>query len=341
MDLRIVVQNARSGIYDMSHKLCNRGLTVAFLLLGGLPATADSYPSKPITWVVPTTPGGASDQSARAAAKTLGEMLGQSVIVDNRPGAGGLVAAESVGSAKPDGYTLLLGSNGPLATFKWIYPKLSYDPVRSFTFIHGFASSPLLLVVPQSSPYRDVKDILSVAKSNPGKLNYGAIGAGGGGDLAVGLMSSKSNIELTRVSYRGSVSALTDLVAGRIDLMFDYSATLKPLIESGKLRALAQTGAVRIASHPDVPTFLELGHSEVQLSGWSVLVGPAGMSQEVVDKIARAFRDTLRSPEVIKHHDERGAMLMTDVGPAELKEFIFREQSRFKEIIEKTGVVPD
>lgn len=324
----------------MNH--CVAALAAAVLLaLGGAEATADPYPSRPITWVMPSLPGGVADQGARMIAKVFSEKIGQPVIVDNKPGAGGIVAAEGVVSAKPDGYTLLYGTNGTLAAFKFLYPKLAYDPLTSFSLIHGLGVSPLLLVVPQSSPFKTVEDILAYAKANPEKLNYGAVGSGGAAHLVTELMASPSNARLTRVSYKGSVPAIADLVAGRIDLMFDYSVVVKPLIESGKLRALAQTGASRMVSHPDVSTFAELGHPEVQFTGWAALVGPAGMPQPVVDKIAQAFNDALKDPTIVKHQSERGVALLSDVGPVKLRSFVVNEQAKLKDIIEKTGATPD
>lgn len=324
----------------MKHRIL--ALLVTMLLaLGGVQATADSYPSRPITWVMPSLPGGVADQGARMIAKVLSEKIGQPVIVDNKPGAGGIVAAESVVSAKPDGYTLLYGTNGTLAAFKFLYPKLAYDPLTSFSFIHGLGLSPLVLVVPQSSPFKSVEDILAYAKANPEKLNYGAVGSGGAAHLVTELMAGQSNARLTRVSYKGSIPAIADLVAGRIDLMFDYSTVVKPLIESGKLRALGQTGTSRMVSHPDVPTFAELGHPEVQFSGWAALVGPAGMPQPIVDKIAQAFNEALKDSAILKHQNERGVAVLSDMGPVKLKSFVVSEQVKLKEIIDKTGATPD
>jgi len=154
-------------------------------------------------------------------------------------------------------------------------------------------------------------------------------------------MARQSNAQLTRVSYKGSIPAITDLVAGRIDLMFDYSTVVKPLIESGKLRALGQTGTSRMVSHPDVPTFAELGHPEVQFSGWAALVGPAGMPQPIIDKIAQAFNEALKDPTIVQYQSERGAIVLSDMGPVKLKSFVVSEQAKLKDIIAKTGATPD
>lgn len=314
---------------------------LALLGFAGGDAVADSYPSKPITWVMPSSPGGVADQGARMIAKVVSEKIGQSIVVENKPGAGGIVAAEGVISAKPDGYTLLYGTNGTLAAFKFLYPNLSYDPLKSFSLIHGLGMSPLLLVVPEKSPFKTVDDILAFAKENPKKLNYGAVGSGGAAHLVTELMANEAGAELTRVSYKGSVPAITDLVAGRIDLMFDYSVVVKPLIEAGKLRALAQTGPSRMVSHADVPTFVELGRPAVQFAGWSALVGPAGMPQPIIDKIAHAFNEALRDPAIVKSQHEKGAVVLSDFGPTKLNAFVVEEQAKLQDIIKKTGATAD
>ena len=271
-----------------------RGAGADRLQLGG--ASAQDFPSRPITWVVGFPPGGISDQGARMVAKTLSEKLGQTVIVENKPGAGGIVGAEYVAGAKPDGYTVLYASNGVMAANVSLYKKLSYDPLKSFTLIHGFGSSALVLTVPASSPFKTLKDLVEHAKQNPGKLTYASVGNGTASHLVSELMSKHAGISLVHVPYRGSSPGIADLLAGRVDLMFDYSIVVKPQIEGGKLRALAQTGPTRMVSHPDVPTFVELGYPDVQFAAWATLIGPAGMPQPIVDKLASAFNATLKDP---------------------------------------------
>jgi len=269
------------------------------------------------------------------------EKLGQPVIIENKPGAGGIVAAEYVASAKPDGYTILYAANGVMGTYVSLYKKLSYDPFKSFTLIHGFASSPLVLVVPQTSPFKSVKDLIDYAKKNPEKLTYASVGSGTAQHLTPELMARYTDIKLTHVPYKGSTPGMTDMLGGRIDFMFDYSIIVKPQIEGGKLRPLAQTGATRMVSHPDVPTFVDLGYPDVQFTAWATIVGPAGMPQDVVDKIGKAFNEALKDPAVIKYHDDQGVTLMPDVGPAKVKDFIVKEQAKFKDIIERTGASAD
>ena len=304
-------------------------------------AAAQDFPNKPITWVVGFSPGGISDQGARMVAKTFGEKIGQPIIVENKPGAGSIVAAESVAQSKPDGYTVLYASNGMMAANKSLYKKLSYDPLTSFTLIHGMGSSPMVVVVPENSPFKTLKDLIEHAKKNPGKLTFASVGNGTAAHLAPELLSKQAGIKMVHVPYKGSAPGMTDLLAGRIDLMFDYSIVVKPQIDGGKLRALAQTGPKRMVSHPDVPTLAELGFPQAQFAAWATLVGPAGMPQPIVDKLAKAFNEALKDPGIIKYHEDQGVLLMPDVDGPKLKPFIVSEQAKFKEMIEATGASAD
>lgn len=314
---------------------------LAAVMAGTAPVVAQDFPTRPITWVVGFSPGGISDQGARMVAKTFGEKIGQPVIVENKPGAGSIVAAEYVAQAKPDGYTVLYASNGMMAANKSLYKKLSYDPLTSFTLIHGMGSSPLVIVVPESSPYKTLKDLTDFAKKNPDKLTFASVGNGTASHLAPELLSKQAGIKLVHIPYKGSAPGMTDLLGGRIDLMFDYSIVVKPQIDGGKLRALAQTGPKRMVSHPDVPTLAELGYPQAEFAAWATLVGPAGMPQPLVDKLAKAFNEALKDPAIIKYHEDQGVLLMPDIDGPKLKPFIVSEQAKFKEMIEATGASAD
>lgn len=314
-------------------------VTAVALSISG--AAAQDFPNKPITWVVGFSPGGISDQGARMIAKTFSDKIGQPVIVENKPGAGSIVAAESVAQAKPDGYTVLYASNGMMAANKSLYKKLSYDPLTSFTLIHGLGSSPMVVVVPQTSPFKTLKDLIDHAKKNPDKLTFASVGNGTASHLAPELLSKQAGIKMVHVPYKGSAPGMTDLLGGRIDLMFDYSIVVKPQIDGGKLRALAQTGPKRMVSHPDVPTLGELGFPQAEFFAWATLVGPAGMPQPIVDKLAKAFNEALKDPGIIKYHEDQGVLLMPDVDGPKLKPFIVSEQAKFKEMIEATGASAD
>jgi tripartite-type tricarboxylate transporter receptor subunit TctC len=322
-------------------KFTARLAAAALLALSTTGASAQDFPNRVISWVVGFAPGGISDQGARRMAQVFGEKLGQTVIVENKPGASGIVAAEYVANAKPDGYTLYYGANGAMAASVSLYKKLSYDPLKSFTLVHGFGSSPLVLVVPAGSPYKSLKELIDYGRANPGKLTYASVGAGTASHLVAELMAKHTGLEMVHVPYKGSTPAMTDVLAGRIDLMFDYSIVVKPQIDGGKLVPLAQTGSTRMVSHKDLPTFSELGYKDVQFAAWATVVGPAGMPQGVVDKLATAFNAALKDPGIIKYHEDQGVTLMPDVDATKTREFIISETAKFKDLIERTGVTAD
>ncbi len=303
--------------------------------------TAHAYPDRPITWVLGFPPGGVSDSGTRMLARALGERLGQPVIVENKPGAGGIVAAESVAAAKPDGYTIMTGSNGAMAANKFLQKKQSYDPLGSFTLISGVATSPLLLILPATSPHKSVKDLVDYAKKNPGKLNYGTVGTGSASHIVTEMLATSAGIHVTHIPYKGSTAAIADLLGGRIDFMFDYSIVVKSQLDAGKLRAIGQTGATRMVEHPDVPVFADLGYPDVQFFAWSVYVGPAGMPQPVVDTLSRALNDVLKDPAIVKYYSDQGAIILPDMSPERLRGFVLDEQRKFKEIIERAGITSE
>ena len=318
-----------------------RLIAAALLVLTAGAANAQDFPNRTVSWVVGFAPGGISDQGARRMAQTFGEKLGQTVIVENKPGASGIVAAEYVANAKPDGYTLYCGANGAMAASVTLYKKLSYDPLKSFTLVHAFGSSPLVLVVPAGSPYKTLKELVDYGKANPGKLTYASVGPGTASHLVAELMAKHTGLEMVHVPYKGSAPAMADVLGGRINLMFDYSIVVKPQIEGGKLVPLAQTGSTRMVSHKDLPTFGELGYKDVQFAAWATIVGPAGMPQPVVDKLAAAFNAALKDPGIVKYHEDQGVTLMPDVDAAKTREFIIAEIAKFKDLIERTGVTAD
>ena len=186
-----------------------------------------------------------------------------------------------------------------------------------------------------------LKDLVDFAKKNPDKLNFGSVGSGSGAHLVAELLNPNAGIRMTHVPYKGSAPAMTDLLGGRLDLIFDYSIVVKPQIDAGKLRPLASTGSVRLTSHPDVPTTAELAYPGVQFTAWATIVGPAGMPQPVVDKLAKAFNEALKDPTVVKYHDDQGVTLMPDVGGTKLRDFIVKEQAKMKEVIERSGASAD
>lgn len=299
-------------------------------------ALAQDFPARPVTWIVPFTPGGVTDTGARVVAKAFSETLGVSVVVENKSGAGGIVGTEFVVQSKPDGYTILYGSSGPMATNPYLY-KVSYHPVRSFSLIHTMSESPLIMVVNADRPYKTVAEFVDHAKRNPGKINFGSAGAGTSTHLVGELLQQEAGIVLTHVPYKGSAPEIADLLAGVLDVSFDFAVVLKPLIDAGRLRALAVTSGDRMKILPELPTLKELGYPNAVLSGWSTIVAAANTPQPIVDKLASAFAEALKKPEVASYFEGNGSAVMPPLTGERLTQFIISENAKFKTLVEKSG----
>jgi tripartite-type tricarboxylate transporter receptor subunit TctC len=312
-------------------------IAVAAMALADLPARAQTYPTKPITWVVPFTPGGVTDTTSRAISKKMGEVLGQSFVVENRPGVGGSLATEQVAGAAPDGYTVLYATSGTMAANLALYKTLKYQPLRDFIPVHGMFMSPTVLVVEASRPYKTVAELITHAKANPGVLNYGSAGPGTGTHLTSEMVQTKTGTKMTHVPYKGSTPALHDLMGGRLDLMYDYTVTLLPHIKSGKLRALAVMGAKRLPALPDVPTIGEAGFPGLESSSWSGIVVPAGTPQPVVKKLSEAMHKALTDKAVVAPFEEIGSQPLVDHDEAKFKAFIADEMKKWAEVVRVSG----
>ncbi len=301
---------------------------------------AGDYPSRPIVWIAPSA-GASSDIGARTIAPALAEWLGQPVVVENKPGAGGIISVQAAAAAKPDGYTILYASSGAMATYPHTYRKLTYDPATSFTPVHGIAAGPLVLVVNAGSPHRSLADLVAAARAAPGRLNYGSIGIGSAQHLTMMLLMQDAGIAMTHIPYRSTPAVLADLLGGSIDLMFDLANVLGPQIEAGRVRALAVSGAARLVALPAVPTFVEAGYADVVFTAWGVAMAPAGTPPAVVERLSAAFDHALRDPRVVAYHRNTGAIALTDMGPAQTAAFIAAESARIKILVEKAGIVPE
>lgn len=316
-------------------------MTAVALCLGAAPALAQKYPDRPITWVVPFGPGTVTDNSARIVAKALGEKLGQNVLVENKPGAAGIVGTEYVMNAKPDGYTFLYGSSGPMATYTSLYKKLSYSPLKSFVPVHAMSSSPLVMVVNTESPFKTLKDFIAYAKANPDKINFGTSGAGTSQHLTGELLQMAAGFKMTHIPYKAGGAQMVDLLGGNIQVMFDYPSVVKPHIEAGKLRPLGITSAQRLKNLPNVPTMVEQGLPDVQISAWSAIMLPANTPADIVEKLGSAFKEALKDPAVIAYFDSTDSIAYNDIGPKELPAFIESETAKFKTLVEKSGASAD
>jgi tripartite-type tricarboxylate transporter receptor subunit TctC len=271
------------------------------LLLGALPpgvAPAQDYPNQTVKIVVPFVAGGGVDVVARIVAPRLGEELGQSVIIENRGGAGGALGAAAVAQAPADGYTLLVGTGSTHGTNSNVYARLSYDPVRDFVPVVLLSSSPLLLIVPQASPAKSVGDLIALGRGRPGGLNFASYGTGSINHLGAELFNSMAKIQANHVPYRGSAPAMTDLIAGRIDYMFDGVSTSLGYLQSGTIRVLGVAGLNRSPVLPDLPTISEAGLPGYDTMVWFGLFAPAGTPKPIVEIVNRKTNAVLASPRV-------------------------------------------
>jgi tripartite-type tricarboxylate transporter receptor subunit TctC len=300
-------------------------------------ARAQSWPAKPITWVVPFPPGGVTDTSARAIGKRLGELLGQQVLIDNRPGAGGSLGTEQVARAPADGYTWLYGTQGTMAANLALYKTLKYDPLKDFTHVHGMFVSPTILVVDSQRPWKTVADLVRDAKARPGQLNYGSAGAGTGTHLTAELFQTESGTKLTHVPYKGTAPALQDMLGGRLDLMFDYVAVLLPHLQSGKLRALAVMHTDRVELLPDLPTIVQAGYPKAVSAAWSSIVVPAGTPPDAVKRIGDAVATVMREKDVVGPFTTAGSKPMLDVRDKALADLVAAEQVKWADVVRRSG----
>ncbi len=301
---------------------------------------AQAFPSRPITIVIPFPPGGISDNSTRVIAQKASTGLGQPIVIENRPGAGGQIGADAVKGAKPDGHTLFLANIGSHGINQSLYSKLSYDPTKDFEPITVLFSSPNLLVVPASSPVKSMAELIAYAKTKPGKASYGSQSIGSGGHLSGEIVKAKNGLDLVHVPYKGSAPVLTDLVAGRIDFLFDPITTALPFVKDGKLRALAITSDKRSPLVPDVPTLVELGFVGYDVNPWFGLAAPAGTPRPIIDRLNAEFAKAAKDPEVVKRLADQGieAMSMT---PEQFAAFIRSETARWTEVVKISGARAD
>jgi tripartite-type tricarboxylate transporter receptor subunit TctC len=288
-----------------------RLLALLALCCSPLCVAAQSYPTKPITLIVPFPPGGSTDIIGRIAADGMARELGQPFVVDNRGGAGGAIGAKAIADAAPDGYTLGIATVSTHVVSPIVHKDLRYDPLADFSFISEIASVPNVVSVHPAVPARTLAELIALAKKQPGKLNFGTPGVGSLGHLIGETFKYSARIDMTHVPYRGAGPALNDALAGQVQVLFDNLPSSLPHIQAGRLRALAVAAEQRVASLPDVPTFAEAGHPLVNDPSWFGLVGPARLAPEMVARVHAALVATLRHPEVAKRLD---AAASTPVG---------------------------
>lgn len=301
----------------------------------------DAASGKPLSLVVPFPPGGPTDAMARSIANELKGILGQTVIVDNRAGAGGNIGADYVARSAPDGQTILFGTSGPLAINVSLYKKISYDPLRSFTPIINLGYLPNVLVVHPDLPAKNVKELISHAKANAGKLTYASSGNGASSHLAGVLFNKLAGTDLMHVPYKGTGPALTDLVAGHVSMAFTDVLTALPFIKAGKLRVLGVTTTTPSRALPDVPTVASQGVPGFDVSVFFGIVAPAGTPPEVVTRLNRAFATALKRPELAKTLAQQGLEMASSTDPENLRTFMSNEVSRWKDVVKSSGAQLD
>ncbi|MCZ2496507.1 tripartite tricarboxylate transporter substrate binding protein [Xylophilus sp. Kf1] len=311
-------------------------LLAACLAAAAFPALAQTtapaaWPERPVRWVVPFPPGGAMDVIARTLGDRAGRALGQPFVIENRPGAGGNIGAEAVAKAPADGYTIMITSIG-MATNKALYSRLGYDPVRDFAPVSLLAVVPNVLVVRADSPARSVKDVLDMVRKAPGKLTYASAGNGTSIHLAGEVFASSAGVDILHVPYKGSGPAITDLLGGQVDMMFDSITSAGPHIRAGKLRALAVTSARRSAALPDVPTVAEAGVPGYEVSPWFAVFAPAGTPAPIVARLQAALVDAMRQPETQAKLAGVGAEPIGST-PAQLARHLDLELARWGKLI--------
>lgn len=302
-------------------------------------ACAQAYPNRPIRLIIPFPPGGSTDTMMRPIAEKMSERLGQPLVLENRGGAGGTIGTDLAAKARPDGYTLLVGIISPMAINVELFAgKLPYDPRKDFAPISMITKIPVLLTVHPSMPARNVKELIALAKRNPGKLTYGSAGIGTTNNLTGELLNLEAGIKTVHVPFKGAGPAMIATIAGETDMLYSGPPGALPHVRSGRVRAIAVTGSKRMAALPDVPTMLESGFPGVQVAGWYSLVAPAGIAPELVERLRGALIETMSAPNVIAILADQGAVLESST-PAELRDFVDAEIKRWSRVIKAAGIV--
>ncbi len=299
-------------------------------------AKAQAWPEKPVRFVVGFTPGGPSDILARALGQKLAESWGQQVVIENRPGAGGNIAAEAVAKSAPDGTTWLLGNNSILATNQSLYAKLGYDPVKDFAPVALVAIQPNILVVNPGVPVSSVKELIALAKAKPGALNYASSGSGAAAHLAGELFKAMTGVQMVHIPYKGAQPALTDVIAGQAQLMFATSASVIPYIKAGRLRALAVTTARRSAAVPELPTLSEAGVPGFEAITWHGVVVPSATPAPLVERLNRDIVEVLRLPDLRERLESLGAEVAAGT-PQDFADYIAREIPKWTKVVKDSG----
>jgi tripartite-type tricarboxylate transporter receptor subunit TctC len=300
-------------------------------------AYGDEYPARPIRFLVTVPPGGAADFTARLVGQHLGEALGQTIVIDNRPGASGTIATNLAAKSSPDGYTLLQNSTTTHGIGPSLYSKLPYDPIKDFAPIIQFNNIPLIMVVNRDVPARSAKELIALAKAKPNALKFASAGQGSAPHMAGELFKLIAGVDMLHVPYKGSGPAVVDLVSGQVQVMFDGAPSLLAQIKAGRLRALAAASAKRNPLLPDLPTFAELGYKGVEAGLWYGLLAPAKTPRSIIQKLNVKINEILAMPEVRARFAEQGAEVAGGT-PEQFGAFMRGEIARWGSVVKKAGI---
>jgi len=317
----------------MTTAMLAAALAAAALLAHG----QTGYPAKPLRLIIGFAAGGGTDILARALAQPLSELLGQQVAIDNRPGAGGIIATELGAKAPPDGYTLLVGSSAAFAINPNLMAKLAYDPVRDFAPVGMFATLSYALDVHPSLPVKSLRELLALARAKPGEINYGSAGQGSSTHLAIEQFLAAARIRMTHVPYKGNAPAMTALMSGEVAMVFDPVLLTVPLARAGRVRVLAVSTARRSALLPEVPTIAEAGVAGFEAGNWFGVFAPAGTPRAIVERLNGAINSAMRRPEMKERFASQGADTLSGT-PEDLASLVARELAKFARIIKQAGI---
>jgi tripartite-type tricarboxylate transporter receptor subunit TctC len=313
-------------------------LAAALAALALVPAaTAQQYPTKPVTVVVPFTPGGSSDITARTVAAKLQESLGQTFVIDNKPGANGALGGKYVAVAQPDGYTLFVGSIGVFAINPVLYKDLGYNPVKDYDLLSVAVRTPNALVTRADFPAANLKEFVEYVRKNPGRVSFASSGTGSSDHLTAALFWQKTGTSGIHVPYKGGSAAHMDIIAGNADCSFQNLGSITQHVKAGKMKLLAITGDKRDAAAPDVPTLTEAGIPGIEVYSWQAFVAPRGLPQPVKDRLQPALIAAIRHPDVVKRFNELGFEVVGS-SPAEFQRFLAEEIARWKQVVEAGGI---
>jgi tripartite-type tricarboxylate transporter receptor subunit TctC len=321
--------------------LCRCLLSLAIVVFTVTGAFGQDYPNQPIRIIVPYTAGGSSDYVGRTVGAKLQENLGRPVVVENRPGGNAVIGTELVAKARPDGYTLLVAGFSVLAANMAMYKNLPYDTLRDFAPITNVQDSQIVVAVNPKVPVNSIKELIAYAKANPGKLNYGSAGVGNTLHLAGEMFCLTTGVKMTHVPYKGASQALTDLLGGSIQLMFDLPQTPLANIQAGRLKALAVTGEKRLDVLPEVPTMAQAGVPEYNFATWTGLVAPANTPPAIVDRLFKEITKALNQPAVRDSFAKQAMVVKPNESPEAFRQFIKNEIDRIRKVVQAADIKPE